>query len=259
MKLTFYIIVFLFLIFVAQNAYSAKNIETKLIVKTDNGEVVDKLAFGTNENATYWLDEDLGEQDLPPPPPSRLFPVFMFMNYDSAYPITSFKDFQPPITYAGESRTFSLRIFREAGSQVSFQWEEMDNRIDSAFLIDETSLGATIKLNMKKTTSGVGNLYLDKYLILAWYHYSPSSIDDFLYNKDNLEVFPNPVYDKLEVRSNFDNYEYRLSDSYGRIIYNNISIGKEVALDLKNFANGVYFLYIKNGKNAYFRKIMKSE
>lgn len=255
MKTTLILFLIIFTILL-QSTSVYSNVETHLIVRTDNGESNNQLAIGIHQNATYWLDEHLGERDMPPPPPSRLYPVFSFMNQDSSYVITSFKDFQPLLTYSGESRTFSLRIYRESGTQVSFEWNVMDNRIDSAYLIDEASNGATIKLDMKKVSGGTGSLWLDRYKIIVWYNYLSNSVID-KFNDGEIEIFPNPVEDYTTIRCSGYDKKYFLTDVYGKIITTGITSNIETVINMKDLSSGVYLFKIIENGNIVTKKIIK--
>lgn len=246
------ILIGLMFIFQTFDLFAAKNIETQLTVRTDNGETEDRLAFGTHEDANYWLDEGLGEHDLPPPPPSGLYPVFSFLNQDSSWLITSYKDFQPPVSYSGESRTFSLRVYREAGTQVTFNWQQLDVRIDSAYLVDASTGGLSVKINMKENTGGAGSLYLDRYLIIVWYNYTNTSVEEKIDEDDDLTVYPNPVSDYAEVIFPETNYEFVVTDLLGNTVMKSRCRGLRTYLSTAGLSEGIYI--INAFKNGYYIK-----
>lgn len=75
--------------------------------------------------------------------------------------------------------------------------------------------------------------------------------------QNNLEVFPNPANSNFNVRSNYIIDEIEVTNSLGLIVYSGLDINKkEVELPCSDFANGIYFLWIKTNNGFCTEKVM---
>lgn len=79
--------------------------------------------------------------------------------------------------------------------------------------------------------------------------------------EDRFNIFPNPAKDLINIKSltnDQDQYQIRIMDAFGRIIYSNESeINGIIQLSVDNYARGIYLLSITNQKGqVYFRKIL---
>ncbi len=88
---------------------------------------------------------------------------------------------------------------------------------------------------------------------------------DYVVSNENINVFPNPFYDKINIHSNFigdKNIEIEIFDISGKLIYSEISINNydniELKEDFSNQSKGVYFLHIStDNKIIYKQKLLK--
>jgi hypothetical protein len=69
----------------------------------------------------------------------------------------------------------------------------------------------------------------------------------------SFNVYPNPAREQVQVRlaehSQLQNYELRIYDSAGRLVFQRQHEGlDQPAIDLYNFASGVYFVQVQSGK-----------
>ncbi|MDP2187354.1 MAG: T9SS type A sorting domain-containing protein [Sphingobacteriaceae bacterium] len=69
----------------------------------------------------------------------------------------------------------------------------------------------------------------------------------------SFNVYPNPAREQVQVRlaehSQLQNYELRIYDSAGRLVFQRQQEGlDQPAIDLYNFASGVYFVQVQSGK-----------
>ncbi|MFN0204635.1 MAG: T9SS type A sorting domain-containing protein [Bacteroidia bacterium] len=76
-----------------------------------------------------------------------------------------------------------------------------------------------------------------------------------------VQVYPNPVNDKLYVTFNDQNnevYKLKLLDINGKLVYqqNNTSVLLETTINVSSFTKGIYFLTISNTKGELTKKIV---
>ncbi len=81
---------------------------------------------------------------------------------------------------------------------------------------------------------------------------SPTSIKQ-LEAIDGVNVFPNPVTDKINISSRFDISSVQLFDIAGKEIY---SADNANSIDANNFAKGIYFLKISGGNFSVNKKVV---
>jgi hypothetical protein len=74
-----------------------------------------------------------------------------------------------------------------------------------------------------------------------------------------LNVFPNPVKDRLNIETDTPVKEIALIDLAGKIVLNTSikSVGNHYQIDLSPFAQGIYFLRLSDGNHTYTKKIIK--
>ena len=74
---------------------------------------------------------------------------------------------------------------------------------------------------------------------------------DFLLSTRNINeqqtfhVYPNPASNMIQIASNIDVFTYILTDSYGKVIYNE-KINADTPINVSHLTSGVYFLYIQS-------------
>lgn len=77
-------------------------------------------------------------------------------------------------------------------------------------------------------------------------------------HKTEVQIFPNPVKDFVQVKSQENIKNIQLMDMQGRIIINQNYNQKQVNLDLSAYQNGVYALKIKTETTEMQKKIIKN-
>ncbi len=99
---------------------------------------------------------------------------------------------------------------------------------------------------------------------LQW-EYAPGFISHFrnvlLSTPENslsdLNIFPNPVEDKLIIQSSLSGFDsISISDINGRIVSKNLSVSNEV--DVSNLKSGMYFITIKSSEGNITKKFIKN-
>ena len=70
-------------------------------------------------------------------------------------------------------------------------------------------------------------------------------------NKSYIEIYPNPIYDKVNIvnNSNLNELEYSLTDLVGSVLITNFLKDKNSIIDLTNLSKGIYLLNISNSKS----------
>lgn len=77
-------------------------------------------------------------------------------------------------------------------------------------------------------------------------------------NKIEVEIYPNPVQDKLHVKLGRDEKtEMSIRDVMGKTLLTKIGEGTDVAVDVKVLSSGVYFLHIRQNGIKTVRKFIK--
>jgi C1A family cysteine protease len=77
-------------------------------------------------------------------------------------------------------------------------------------------------------------------------------IDEY---SNNIEIFPNPVQDKLYINGLKDKYFIKLIDVQGNIMLQETASEKKV-FDLSDFSPGIYFIQLKNTDVSFVKKIV---
>ncbi len=113
--------------------------------------------------------------------------------------------------------------------------------------------------------------YIGKKIYLAWEHYDCSDQYRFLLDSIavtnnptsalknpplvEINVFPNPVNEKLFLTGNFENATAELISADGRILYRSERISKEAYIDVSIMESGLYILRLDSKDGTLFRKI----
>ncbi|WP_312390579.1 T9SS type A sorting domain-containing protein [Chryseobacterium sp.] len=76
-------------------------------------------------------------------------------------------------------------------------------------------------------------------------------------NKDQIDIFPNPVKDFVTVRSDEKIKSIQLLDAQGRIINTQNENNEEIKINLSSYPTGNYVMKIKTESREIFKKIIK--
>jgi len=76
---------------------------------------------------------------------------------------------------------------------------------------------------------------------------------EFVFN-----VFPNPVSDVLQIDCDYNSGEIQLIDSRGVVIYHQTPVEDHIALDIRDYSQGVYYVQLVTSKGKYVRTIVKN-
>ncbi|MGC4129595.1 MAG: T9SS type A sorting domain-containing protein [Bergeyella sp.] len=79
-------------------------------------------------------------------------------------------------------------------------------------------------------------------------------------DKINFKIFPNPTSDKINIQIDnqfSEKFSINITDMSGKFVYNqNYDNQKEISIDVRGFAKGIYFITVKNQKQSYSQKII---
>jgi hypothetical protein len=84
----------------------------------------------------------------------------------------------------------------------------------------------------------------------------PLSIGEF--NTQSIQLFPNPVKDKLEMTSNQIIDRLTVIDINGRVLHNIILSNLEYNIDVSKLTKGVSFLEVQSGESKSKKKFIKN-
>lgn len=70
-----------------------------------------------------------------------------------------------------------------------------------------------------------------------------------------IQVFPNPTKNNVKIKSNELIIEYKVFSSHGQLIENNYVKSKEFSMDISDYQQGMYFLYLKQNNGKVVKKI----
>jgi len=118
------------------------------------------------------------------------------------------------------------------------------------FPVDLDPSDNVINMVMNNTTNTIYGLHWDAELLLS----SSENIAD-----KTIEVFPNPMFDKAEIKLNgiYDHLQFSLYDNNGRKLKSFDSYNTEkVSFTRDGLTTGLYFLKISHGENSTVHKIM---
>ncbi len=88
-----------------------------------------------------------------------------------------------------------------------------------------------------------------------------SGIINITNNNEIFNIYPNPVVDKINVRFNhndFSSYSVKITNMLGEEIYSNYDLSGDIIIPTDNFANGIYYMYIRTKSNIYVSKVIVS-
>ncbi len=100
--------------------------------------------------------------------------------------------------------------------------------------------------------SNSANVYL--------YVENPSNIiaEKVLYNNSEIQIFPNPVHDFINLNSDCNIIDIQIFNSEGKQIFTSKVESESFNLDISTFKSGIYFVKIVTFENTSLKKIIKN-
>lgn len=147
------------------------------------------------------------------------------------------------------SDTITLKIYDRWGVLVEtfFQNLVLSGTVTITFNANTLPDGqylAALTLNSK---------HMEKWVIKGQ---SSSGVKDKQIDKSIVQVFPNPTVDFLTISSDKEIIGFELYDLHGRQLLQSKS-GQQNTIDLKDFDNGLYLLFLKTNDMNYIKRIIK--
>jgi|GEM_PF-2951593 len=236
--------------------YSADKVDLYITVEDDKDNKADIMILGCHEDATYHLDEEIGEKSIPNlPPPYELAAWLVFkdsVDNSNIYTRTEYIPFPVDKKQILKHR-YTVKYNRaDDGDDIFIKWSFDDKRIISAVITD----GGVNSADMKSENSFImeWQKFINTVYIDVEYDLSSSSVSKNQIN--NVFVYPNPTNDILNIDVNY------LYDNL--IIYDNKMklIKKFIAndtYDISEFSKGTYFVYLyRNRKLVGSVKLIKN-
>ncbi|TSA50980.1 MAG: T9SS C-terminal target domain-containing protein [Sphingobacteriales bacterium] len=134
---------------------------------------------------------------------------------------------------------------------VSYQWK-----------INNANIGGATAQSYTITQSGY-------YQVMVTNQYGCSNISDSTFvtyvngineafGNNSVSIFPNPTNDKINIHlQNSAAISISISDVTGRIVYENLLVGKDFEIPCADFANGIYIVKLSDRKETFETKILK--
>ncbi len=168
---------------------------------------------------------------------------------------------------------FDINTLRVLNASHEMQTELQNNKIK--FVFNGINLGATgghgnILIRMKSNQNLVsGNTVTKKANIFFDYNFpietnvasttfqNSLSEDDFQLGK-SLMVFPNPVFDLVNIKAASLIMSIEVYDMQGRMLVSQLVSNKETQLDMSSYSNGIYILKVNSNKGSITKEIIKN-
>ena len=72
--------------------------------------------------------------------------------------------------------------------------------------------------------------------------------------EEAIKIYPNPAVGEIEI-TGIDDFEIKIIDAFGRIVREQPVVNQKV--DVSDFANGVYYIFIKTHNQHITKRIIK--
>lgn len=148
-----------------------------------------------------------------------------------------------------------------AQTQYQYTYDDAGNRVQRKVIVEAAARKANPNAS---NTSSVKTLTSVNGQPTAGSNKKKTSVSDGTAETDqyiNVNVYPNPVQDKLKIEfAAKDNIimHYTLSDSNGRVLLDKENVSQRDEINLSGYQTGVYFLSITdNNNNQYEYKVSK--
>jgi hypothetical protein len=245
---------FIIILFILSLSANAQDSYIKLKFESEEGDKGSDLLFGIDENASYGVDEELGEYDIisaPPPAGYGIFTLLRFLdstNYEPPMAIWANKDLIPSPTENIE-HIHNFRVWLDGGRKFTITWEIQGNNIDSAKIQDEIG-GQFINVDLNNNESYFWdneNVSVLNLRLVVWYNNNIKSVKNI---EKKINVYPNPAKDYIFIDYNFESGE--IFDIYGR----KIKDFYDKNVNTSGLSSGVYFLRIFSGDLVLNKKFV---
>ncbi|MCF8331281.1 MAG: T9SS type A sorting domain-containing protein [Bacteroidales bacterium] len=173
---------------------------------------------------------------------------------------------QAPFTNTNSAinKPHDLRYINTDGSAVSDT--NFINKADSAWnTIDSLEItklfaqsGFKAAIYLYPPTVGMFNPYVAKWIIFLYHKDQPNAIDNSR-KSTQFQLFPNPAKGEVSVNwdaAGSDKINYRIFDSYGKLVDKGEYFGKRHQFDLSFLSPGLYILNLNDNQKTASQKII---
>lgn len=242
------------ILFILSLSVNAQDSYIKLKFESEEGDKGADLTFGIHKDATYGLDEQLGEImaiDTPGPTGYGIFTLLRILdstNFEPPMALWSIKDLIPYPTENIE-HIHNFRVWLDGGRKFTITWEIEGNRIDSAKIQDEMG-GQFINVDLNNNESYFWdntNVSVLNLRLVVWYNDGIKSVRNI---ENEINIYPNPTSDFIFIDYNFESGE--LFDIYGR----KIKDFYDKNVNTSYLSTGTYFIKLKSGDVVLNKKFI---
>lgn len=154
-------------------------------------------------------------------------------------------------------------VYTNEGSNNGFQpqGEPLYDGVQNDWILEEIDLsdylGETILVRFQFASDGAerrDGFYFDDLTI--------SILDDTVLNatdtvQDAFTLFPNPVQDRLTIKTTTTNYTVEIFNVQGQLVYKNENNSNNTSVNYSNFSNGIYLMRLTSQEATQTIKIVK--
>ncbi len=230
------------------------------IVVNINGDVggqIDNLAFGIDNAATYYIDEDLGERELPPfpPPGGTLYGVFILEHPDTKEEIWSYKDYRPVSQNSKFYEEYELRWWWGKNNELTFDWGKLGAELDSARFEYTIADVVIFSVDMKEQqTFTMDNISWGKGIFKMWFSRVTNVEEE---QAGGILISPNPADEYITISNIELTGNLRILSLEG-VVLKEITSPNYEQIIVSDLAKGIYFLEITGkSQKKYYRKFIK--
>lgn len=76
---------------------------------------------------------------------------------------------------------------------------------------------------------------------------------------NNIIIFPNPVYNQVNIQQISSPSIVSITNSFGQELYKENTLNSQLAINMANYTNGIYLIKVMNQEYAICKKIIKNE
>lgn len=259
-----YVPAVLLLAFVAARAQGTVEVRDDVVFSTnDVTEKQQKLSFGFGTDYTDTTDFNKGEMILPP-----FFPPDGFFVYFGVKDKFGSEDFAtidirgvPDSVKAGRqffSQNYLLRIQRHRGQDVSITFPFPMRRGVDSVVFESTQPGANFRgVFTDRGTIKIPNSLITTLKMTAFYNYDRAAAVPLAHaaGTSGMRLVPNPARIGMMVTAGEGipaNAHLMVTDVRGQIVRDEVArhVGAGVAVDLRGFAPGLYFVRVLGNDGA---------
>lgn len=233
-------------------SFAQDEISIKFRFETDKGENQYNMSVGAHQDATFGLDNDLGEKELPPPPPGNLYSVINWIDsvdYNPEERISTKNNYYPiPENQNKYYYRYYFKHYKDNYDSLYIRWGKISEYIDSAFIIDPAEILFRHKLEHNGEYK-IENTFIDNYFVDIYFSKEPTSVNE---NNDiSIQIYPNPAINTLFINKRIAKaIIYDLSGKEIINTYDNI-------INVENLDSGIYFIKIMINEDEYLKKFIK--